>query len=210
MGAPTPAPGWYPDAVTGQQRYFDGTAWGPAAPETPPPKKPASLWKVFGVIGAIAVVATIISVATGDKKEDDKPTSTASAPSTSKAQPSTSAASPWAPAGPDRLAAAYLDDDTSDQAFWARAAELLKEQDDVVVVPDGDMRLTVVHEGRPVTLYRTDLDSIAFNACSGLANGDDLADTVGWIKDAFDMQRRWEAGQIRQAAAETKCPTLTK
>jgi hypothetical protein len=28
------AAGWYPDPTTGQQRYFDGTQWGPAAPTT--------------------------------------------------------------------------------------------------------------------------------------------------------------------------------
>ena len=53
-------------------------------------------------------------------------------------------------------------------------------------------------------------DSIAFNSCSEVAHGEDPADTVGWIKDAIELQRRWEAGQIRLAALETKCPTLAK
>jgi hypothetical protein len=37
----TPA-GWYPDPSTGQQRYWDGTRWGPTAPP-PAPMQPAGV-----------------------------------------------------------------------------------------------------------------------------------------------------------------------
>ena len=35
------APGWYPDPSTGEQRYFDGTTWGPTAPPPPPVQRGA-------------------------------------------------------------------------------------------------------------------------------------------------------------------------
>jgi hypothetical protein len=137
---------------------------------------------------------------------------TTSRPSTPVASPTTPIAPPTpGPAttsGPDALDAAYLDDDASNRAYWQRAVELLAEQDNATLQPDGDVSITIVHNGQSVTLYRNDLGSIAFNSCSGLVNHTDAAQTVGWIKDAFDLQRRWEAAQIRTAAIDTKCPTL--
>lgn len=57
------APGWYPDPHTGQQRYFDGTNWGPTAPPPPPPAETAAprytinygfaLLAVFSLLGTL-------------------------------------------------------------------------------------------------------------------------------------------------------------
>jgi hypothetical protein len=107
------------------------------------------------------------------------------------------------------LNGAYLDDDASDRAYWQSAVQLLSEQGDATLKPEGDVSITIVHEGQSVTLYRNDLDGIALTSCSDLANAKQPAETVGWIKDAFDLQRRWEAGQIRLAAIQNKCPTLS-
>ena len=58
MTAPTP-PGWYPDpSGSGQQRYFDGNAWGPFAPMAPAPvaekvREPNPLFTVLAVLSAI-------------------------------------------------------------------------------------------------------------------------------------------------------------
>jgi hypothetical protein len=71
------------------------------------------------------------------------------------------------------------------------------------------MYIAIVHEGEPVARYRDDLESITFNSCVAAAKGTDAAETVGWITDAFDMRRRWEAGQLRLAALATKCATLS-
>ena len=52
-------PGWYPDpSGSGQQRYFDGNAWGPFAPLAPPPvaqkvREPNPLFTVLAVLSAI-------------------------------------------------------------------------------------------------------------------------------------------------------------
>jgi hypothetical protein len=56
---------------------------------------------------------------------------------------------------------------------------MLAEQDDATLDPEGDVSITIVHEGEAVTLYRDDLDSIAFNSCLGLADGTEAAETVG-------------------------------
>ena len=51
--------GWYPDpAGSGQQRYFDGNAWGPCVPLAPPPvlersRGPNPLFTVLAVLSAI-------------------------------------------------------------------------------------------------------------------------------------------------------------
>jgi hypothetical protein len=80
------AAGWYPDPHTGQQRYFDGTDWGPVAPpppptpplsppaSTPPPTRGASgrtiILVVVGLVVAIALIAQF-----GGGNDDDKPRS---------------------------------------------------------------------------------------------------------------------------------------
>ncbi len=128
------------------------------------------------------------------------------------APPMTSTVAPVVPAVPDSadvLEAAYLDDDVIDQAFWQRAVELLNEQDSAVLTPTGDVNIAITREGETVTVYEDDLGSIAYNSCYERATGGDAAETVGWIKDAFEVQRRWEAGQLRLAAIETKCPSLS-
>lgn len=89
--------------------------------------------------------------------------------------------------------------DPTDQAYHQRIVELLAVQDQAVLKDGG---VVITHEGESVTLHGSDLDWIAYNSCLG----SDAAKTVGWIKDAFDLQRRWEAAQIRLAAIQTKCP----
>jgi hypothetical protein len=45
------APGWYPDPIEpGAQRWWDGSAWGPAAPKTR--SAPAAQWKPAGLATA--------------------------------------------------------------------------------------------------------------------------------------------------------------
>jgi hypothetical protein len=167
-------------------------------------------------IAALIVITCMASC--NDSRDDSESmmTSTTNSVSTPTPTPSDSGSAPPTSSDPpevnteaiDRLDEAYLDDDASDQAYWARVVELLSEQDDATLVPGGDMRIIVTHEGETVTLYRDDLDSIAFNSCSELAHGETAADTVSWITDAFDLQRRWEAAQIRTSALEAKCPAL--
>lgn len=108
----------------------------------------------------------------------------------------------------DRLDQAYIDDEASDLAYWQRAVELLGEQDSAVLTSTGDVNIRITREGESVTLYRDDLGSIAFNSCSDIVHSKKPAETVGWIKDTFEVQRRWEAAQLRLAALQTKCPSL--
>lgn len=58
-----------------------------------------------------------------------------------------------------------------------------------------------------MVLYRSDLDWIAFNTCLMEVQNTEPAEVVTYIVDAFGTQRRWEAGQLRTAALETKCPS---
>jgi hypothetical protein len=137
-------------------------------------------------------------------------TNTAATTSTTTSRVATTAvpSTASAPTRLDRLDTAYLDGEAADRAYWQRIVDRLGEQDDVVLDTSGDISIGIVHEGDRVTLYRDDLASIAYNSCLGVAKGDGAAATVGWIKDAFGLQRRWEAGGIRLAAIEAKCPTL--
>lgn len=80
MGEPTPLPppaGWYPDPSTGQQRWFDGTTWGPYAPSTSAPPTAAAgpaerrftihygfaLLAVFSLIGTLIIGIPMLSTA---------------------------------------------------------------------------------------------------------------------------------------------------
>lgn len=62
-----PPPGWYADPATGQQRWWDGQAWGPYAapsPVAPPPPRPvAQPYRNFAtwalVLGILAMLITI-------------------------------------------------------------------------------------------------------------------------------------------------------
>jgi hypothetical protein len=66
MGAPSPAPGWYPDPSGAPgQRYFDGQQWTIAAP-SPAAKSKAGLWIVLAII-AVPVLffggcATLVAI----------------------------------------------------------------------------------------------------------------------------------------------------
>lgn len=173
-------------------------------------------WYIGGCVAVFVAIGSGLAGCT-EKQDDSVSTrTTTSVTSSTSAAPGAWGIRPAPTTGPpnvdqeaiDRLDAAYLDDDASDRVYWQRVVELLSAQDDVVLDPEGDVLVTVVHEGESVTLYRSDLDSIAFNSCSEVAHGEDPADTVGWIMDAFELQRRWEAAQIRLAALEAKCPTL--
>lgn len=69
----TPA-GWYPDPHTGQQRYYDGTQWGPYAP-TGPPVKEARFTVNYGfvLLALLSLLMTLfpaIAWITGDKPND--------------------------------------------------------------------------------------------------------------------------------------------
>jgi Protein of unknown function (DUF2510) len=66
---PTP-PGWYPHPDSGERRYWDGSAWGPAASSLPPqpapmpspPEKRLGLsGKTMAIIGG-GVIATVVAV----------------------------------------------------------------------------------------------------------------------------------------------------
>lgn len=163
----------------------------------------------IGSVGALAAVLT------GCSAQDDPapvPTSTSSVAAATAAPPTMPTAAPTAaptstPSSADVMETVYVDDEASDRAYWERAVELLQEQDSAVLTPEGDVNIEIVHEGERVVIYRDDLGSIAFNSCLEKVNGADAADTVTWIKDAFEVQRRWEAAQLRTAALETKCPT---
>lgn len=146
---------------------------------------------------------------TASTAEMTSPSSSASA----APPPPTATAAPAAPSTTgldaiDQLDAALLDDEASDRAYWKRALELLQKQDDASLQDSGDVHIEISHDGELAAVYRDDLDSIAYNSCLGLITRDDAAQTVGWIKDAFELQRRWEAAQLRLAAVATKCPSL--
>lgn len=59
-----PPAGWYPDPDSGQQRYWDGGAWGPVAPPTPPtPAHAAPASQAARSVKGAAIAAAIASVA---------------------------------------------------------------------------------------------------------------------------------------------------
>jgi hypothetical protein len=94
---PTP-PGWYPDPTgVGGRRYWDGSAWGPAA--SSPPPQPASTplenWSrlagktkaiIGGVVVAVILLVTLVFASIEIKEQKQK-----CAPSTaSKSRPTSS------------------------------------------------------------------------------------------------------------------------
>ncbi|WP_374198671.1 DUF2510 domain-containing protein [Mycobacterium sp. MYCO198283] len=67
MGDATPPPaGWYPDPYTGQQRWFDGTNWGPfAPPQSAPPTTNSgesrfTIHYGFALLAIFALLGTVI------------------------------------------------------------------------------------------------------------------------------------------------------
>lgn len=57
------APGWYPDPHTGQQRYFDGTNWGPTAPPPPPTAAAERRFTVnygFALLAIFSLIGTLL------------------------------------------------------------------------------------------------------------------------------------------------------
>src|ERR1700693_523258 len=57
---PRPSPGWYPDPSGGSGlRYWDGTAWGPVAPPTPPKKKSDVRQALLIVMSCLAGLAVV-------------------------------------------------------------------------------------------------------------------------------------------------------
>ncbi len=209
MTHPVAPPGWYPDPTGGGgQKYWDGALWHDAIPTRPGVQTAAKAgmsrnakigWGVAAVLVAGIAVGNVIATS-----DDKKPSESAAAERPNSA---TATATPNV-AAIERMESAYLDTAAADRAYWDRAVQLLSEQDDATLDPTGDVSITMSHGGETASLYRNDLGSIAYNVCFGLAQGDDAAETVGWIKDTFDVPRRWEAGQLRAAAIETKCPTL--
>jgi hypothetical protein len=204
-----PPPGWYPDpSGASGQKYWDGAAWHDAVPA--PPRKGFTRNTKIGLGIAAAGLAMMSLIANNDDTGSDKPKAETAAPTaqTAKHAPITTTTPASDPHAMERLEAAYIDNEETDRIYWERAIVLLSEQDDAVLDPSGDVNITMTHEGKRATLYRSDLDSIAYNVCLDLAKREGPAATVGWITDAFDLPRRWEGGQIRIAAIETKCPSL--
>jgi hypothetical protein len=52
------AAGWYPDPTTGQQRYFDGVQWGPAAPPVQQPGR-FTIHYGFALLAVFALIGTL-------------------------------------------------------------------------------------------------------------------------------------------------------
>lgn len=99
MGAPSPAPGWYPDpAGTLRQRYFDGRNWTenyaplPQGAGRPPAGRPGG-WPTWAtivlVVGGVFLLIIIIGVAgsSSDNDSDTASTSTSRAPSSAASPP---------------------------------------------------------------------------------------------------------------------------
>jgi uncharacterized protein DUF2510 len=71
MGAPRPAPGWYPDPSGAPgQRYWDGIAWTDVRIAPPQPPNPPGMsttqkwWLIGGVAAAVIVLSTLVGVQT--------------------------------------------------------------------------------------------------------------------------------------------------
>ena len=116
MTTPPQQPGWYPDpwGGEGERRYFDGTNWGPVAPQssspppppppqTPPPpltaaapppeQKPSRRKVLWGVAGVVAFLA-LVSNCDSDKESKS---GTSSSASTSKTTTAASSSPPVVP-----------------------------------------------------------------------------------------------------------------
>lgn len=67
LGGILTAPGWYPDPTTGQQRWFDGTHWGPPAPPpvAPPPPSSDRRWTIHYGFALIALISLIFTLGPG-------------------------------------------------------------------------------------------------------------------------------------------------
>lgn len=116
--APPPQSGWYPDPAGSGQRYWDGSSWGPPAPNPPQRRMSKAAWiillpflccggcGVFGLIGALS--------------DDDSNESASSTTSTT-----TGARAPASPARPPTAAplppatSTISDDEINDSAFIA-------------------------------------------------------------------------------------------
>ncbi len=102
----SPTPGWYPDpAGTGQQRYWDGTDWGPVAPppSSPPPpvappvvvvKKKRSLLSLIVLGGLVLLAGSCISSAL-DRDGGKDSSKSSSRPSAAPASPTSKTPNAW-------------------------------------------------------------------------------------------------------------------
>lgn len=96
-----PTPGWYADpAGSGQQRYWDGTDWGPVAPPPPtaPPvvvvKKKRSVISLLVIGGLVLLAGSCISSALDSDGGKDSPASS-SRPSVAPPPPTSETPNAW-------------------------------------------------------------------------------------------------------------------